>query len=113
MPHREGYLLVCTNRRDPSHPKGSCGAKDADAILASLKEALTKRGLARRFRACGTTCIDLCEIGATVIQEPQHVAYGNVTPADAADIVAAMETGGVVERLVVEPPAAAGGGKTT
>lgn len=105
MPHREGYLLVCTNRRDEGHPKGSCGAKDADSILVSLKEALAKRGLARRFRACGTTCLDLCEIGATVVQEPAHVAYGNVKTADVDEIVSAMENGTVVHRLVVLPPA--------
>ena len=95
---------MCTNRRDEGHPKGSCGAKDADSILVGLKELLAKRGLARSFRACGTTCLDLCEIGATVVQEPAHVAYGNVTKGDLDEIVTAMERGEVVERLVVPRP---------
>lgn len=96
-------MFVCTNRRDEGHPKGSCAAKDAEGLLAALKESMAKRGLAKRFRACGSTCLDLCEIGATVVQEPGHVVYGHVTKADVDEIVSAVETGTVVHRLVVLP----------
>ena len=82
MPHRERYLLVCTNRRDPGNPKGSCAAKDSEAVVTALKKALVDRGLHKRLRACATGCLDLCELGAAMIQEPDHVAYRDVTVAD-------------------------------
>lgn len=105
MPHRERYLFVCTNRRDPENPKGSCAQKGSEELVKKLKDALKKRGLALQMRACATGCLDLCEIGATVIQEPEHAAYGNVTLGDIDEIVDTAARGEVVKRLLVEPPA--------
>lgn len=104
VPHRKRYLFVCTNRRDEGHPKGSCAASGGEELLKLLKAGLLKRGLSHEARACGSTCLDLCEIGATVMQEPEHVAYGNVKPEDVPDILEAIATGGVAARLVVPPP---------
>jgi (2Fe-2S) ferredoxin len=104
MPHRERYLLICTNRRPADHPKGSCAAKGAEALVPLLKEGLAKRGLSRRVRACSTSCIDLCEIGASILQEPEHVAYGNVCDVDIPDLLDALEAGHVLTRLVVHGP---------
>ena len=103
MPHRERYLFVCTNRRDADNPKGSCAQKGSEEIVKALKSALLKRGAAARVRACSSGCLDLCEIGATIVQEPEHVAYGNVTLGDVDAIAEAADKGGVVERLVVHP----------
>jgi (2Fe-2S) ferredoxin len=104
MPHRERYLLICTNRRADGHPKGSCAERGGEALLPALKAALNLRGLGLTARACGTTCLDLCEIGAVVLQEPEHVAYGNVVAADVDELADAVARGGVLERLVVRPP---------
>ena len=101
MPHRERYLFVCTNRRDADNPKGSCAQKGSEEIVVKLKEALVKRGLVKRLRACATGCLDLCETGASIVQEPDHVAYGNVTLDDVDAIADAAAAGTVVERLVV------------
>jgi (2Fe-2S) ferredoxin len=102
MPFRERYLFVCTNRRPDDHPKGSCAAKGSERIVISLKEALAKRGVAKdRVRACASGCLDLCEMGVSVIQEPDHVAYGRVTMADVDDLADAVAGGRVLERLVV------------
>jgi hypothetical protein len=104
MPHRERYFLVCTNRRDASNPKGSCAASGSEALVVALKKALVDRGLHKRMRACSTSCLDLCEIGAAIVQEPDHVAYGGVTLEDIGAIVDAAEKGEVVSRLVVAAP---------
>jgi (2Fe-2S) ferredoxin len=73
-----------------------------------LKEALAKRGIAKTVvRSCSSSCLDLCELGVSVLQEPEHVAYGRVTLADVDAIVEAAERGEVVSRLVVFGP---GGG---
>jgi len=43
----------------------------------------------------------MCETGVTILQEPEHVAYGCVTAADVESIADAAASGQVVERLVV------------
>jgi (2Fe-2S) ferredoxin len=104
MPHRERYLFVCTNRRDPDNPKGSCAQKGSEEVVKKLKDALKKKGLADRIRACSASCLDMCESGISIVQEPDHVAYGGVTLADVDDIAEAAGKGTVVERLVVHGP---------
>ncbi len=103
MPHRERYLFVCINRREAGNPKGSCAEKGSEAVVKKLKEALVKYGAARTVRACSTSCLDLCEEGIAIVQEPDHVAYGGVTIEDVDDIALAASQGRIVERLVVHP----------
>jgi len=43
----------------------------------------------------------MCETGITVLQEPEHVAYGNVTTADIDEVADCAARGAVVERLIV------------
>ena len=106
MPFRNRYLFVCTNRRPDGHPKGSCAEKGSEEIVVRLKEALARRGLAKEVvRACSSSCLDLCEVGVAVLQEPQHVAYGGVTLGDVDAIADAVARGEVVSRLVVHGPA--------
>jgi (2Fe-2S) ferredoxin len=90
MPHRKHYLFVCTNRRDADHPKGSCAAKGSEELLLALKAELSKRGLAKDVRACGSTCLDLCEAGAAVVHEPAHLVYAGVTLRDVPALVDAL-----------------------
>jgi len=104
MPHRDRYLFVCTNRRDPSDPRGSCAARGSEEVVVKLKESLKAARVAGKVRACSSSCLDLCETGVTVLQEPEHVVYGGVTLADVEEIVATSARGGVVERLVVPRP---------
>jgi (2Fe-2S) ferredoxin len=102
MPFRQRFLFVCTNRRAENNPKGSCAQKGSEEIVTKLKEALAKRGVAKDVvRACSSGCLDLCEMGVTVLQEPQHVAYGRVTLEDVEAIAEAAASGDIVERLVV------------
>lgn len=102
MPHRQRYLFVCTNRRPEGHPKGSCAEKGSEAVVARLKEALARLGVAKDVaRACSASCLDLCEVGASIAVEPEHVVYGHVTEADVDAIAEAAARGEIVERLVV------------
>src|SRR4051812_14241675 len=104
MPHRERYLFVCTNRREEGNPKGSCAQKGSEELVKRLKGALLERGLAKSVRACSTSCLDLCEVGASIVVEPDHVVYGNVTLEDVDAISDALAKGEVVDRLVVPRP---------
>ena len=103
MPHRERYLFVCTNRRAPGHPKGSCADKGSEELVPKLKAAIAELGGKDVVRACSSSCLDLCETGISIVQEPEHVAYGGVTAADVAEIARAAIDGRVVQRLVVYP----------
>jgi (2Fe-2S) ferredoxin len=102
MPFRQRYLFVCTNRRADGHPKGSCAGKGSEQIVPRLKDALARRGVATDIvRACSSSCLDLCERGIAVLQEPEHVAYGGVTLQDVDAIADGAARGEVVERLIV------------
>jgi (2Fe-2S) ferredoxin len=97
MPFRQRYLFVCINRRPEGHPKGSCAEKGSEEVILKLKEALAKDVV----RACSSSCLDMCETGISILQEPEHVAYGRVTLQDIDEIADAAARGEVVERLVV------------
>jgi (2Fe-2S) ferredoxin len=101
MPHRKRYLFICTNRRDEGNPKGSCAQKGSEDVVKKMKEAIKTKNVGLEIRACSSSCLDLCEIGISVVQEPEHVAYGHVTLSDVDEIVDCAAKGTVVERLVV------------
>ena len=106
MPHRAHYLFICTNRRDDANPRGSCAQKGSEEIAKKLKELIKIKGASRAVRACTSSCLDMCETGVTIVQEPEHVVYGHVTVDDLEAIVEASALGEVVERLVVASPRA-------
>ncbi len=104
MPYRNRYLFVCTNRRADGHPKGSCAERGAERLLAQIKDELRKRGATLEVRACSSSCLDMCELGPIVLQEPDNVAYGHVAEEDAEEIAVAAIEGGIVERRVLQKP---------
>ena len=103
MPFRERYLFVCTNRRPDGHPTGSCAQKGSEDVVSRLKAALAAGGARSLVRACASSCLDLCESGVIVLQEPEHVAYGTVTVDDVVAIAEAAASGQLAVRLVVHP----------
>jgi (2Fe-2S) ferredoxin len=103
MPFRERYLFVCTNRRPDDNPKGSCAQKGSEELAVRLKEAVASRRAKSVVRVCTASCLDLCESGATILCEPEHVAYGGVTLDDVDEVADALVAGRVVERLIVQP----------
>lgn len=103
MAKRAHYLFVCVNRRPDGNPKGSCAQKGSEQIHAALKEEIAKRGMHKTIaRACTSSCLDLCHVGASIAVEPDGFFYGHVTLADVPQIVDALQNGGRVERLVVK-----------
>lgn len=102
MPQRERYLFVCTNQRAEDDPRGSCSGLGSGAVRQALKEQLAAAGLdALKARACTSGCLDQCSSGVTILVEPDHFFYGKVTVADVPEIVAALQRGQRVERLVL------------
>jgi (2Fe-2S) ferredoxin len=104
MAQRKRYLFVCVNRRPDGTPKGSCAARGAVELHEKLKSMLKQRGLAElQARACTSSCLDTCWVGPTIAVEPDNFMYGRVTEADLEGIVASLESGQRVERLVLQP----------
>jgi (2Fe-2S) ferredoxin len=94
------HVFVCENVRDPSDPRGSCGAKGSAAIRDALKTELRRRGLKGVVRANASGCLDACADGPTVVVYPEGVWYGHVRPEDVPEIVESHLVNGVpVERL--------------
>jgi (2Fe-2S) ferredoxin len=102
MPFFERHVFICTNRRDPSNPKGSCAAKGSEAVREEFKKQLYDRGLKGRMRANAAGCLDQCETGCTVVVYPEQAWYGHVTPADVSEIIEEHLLGGrPVARLLL------------
>jgi (2Fe-2S) ferredoxin len=100
MPHFDKHVFICTNRRDPSNPKGSCALKGSEQVREAFKKELYERGLKGQMRANAAGCLDQCEHGVTVVVYPEQCWYGHVTVDDVKEIVEEHLIGGrPVERL--------------
>jgi (2Fe-2S) ferredoxin len=96
-------LFVCT------HQKSGIGEDVAKALKKELKhQGLLKQvvdGHKQRTQIQTCNCLDLCKQckkgpGAALIIYPEGTTYGNVLPADAAELVAEhIGRGHVVKRL--------------
>jgi len=72
-------------------------------VLGRLRREVFRRGLDTEIMVnnCGT--IDLCDIGPNMVIYPDNVIYGGLTAADLPDILAYLQGGPVVERLLLQP----------
>jgi (2Fe-2S) ferredoxin len=111
MPPRfERHLFICTNRRAPGHPRGSCAERGAEALrdamkgeLSSCLAAAASSGAAvdkGRFRVNGAGCLDQCEAGPAVVVYPDQTWYSVSTEEEAREVVRTHLVGGQpVDRL--------------
>ena len=96
-------LFVCANQ------KSGVGEDVAKALKKELKKQglkkLSSGGEKQPVRVQTCNCLDLCKQckkgpGAALIVYPEGIAYGNVRPTDAAELVAEhLGAGRVVSRL--------------
>ena len=102
MPYFERHVFVCTNRRDPDNPKGSCAQKGSEEVREAFKKQLYERGFKGRFRANAAGCLDQCAMGCTVVIYPEQIWYGKVTVEDVPEIIEeTVLKGEPVERLLL------------
>ncbi len=100
MPKFEHHVFVCTNQRDESASRPSCGNERGKKLKGVLKDAVKAAGLKHRVRVNESGCLDQCEHGAVVVVYPGAVWYGFVHPRDAEEIVEEhLVYGRPVERL--------------
>lgn len=96
----EKHLFICTNQRPEGAPRPSCGDQHGLALIAAFKKAINDKKLGIPIRTQKSGCLDLCELGPTVVVYPEGVFYGNVQLSDVQEIVDEhIEGGRPVERL--------------
>lgn len=94
------HIFVCTNQRDPSDPRGCCGAKGSETLRLLFKEEIKKAGLKGKVRANAAGCLDYCAMGPTVVVYPEGTWYFIDTPDDVKEIVQRhILNGEIVDRL--------------
>ena len=78
----------------------SCGEGHGLALVAAFKKAINDKKLEMPVRAQKSGCLDICELGPSVVVYPEGVFYGNVQLSDVQEIVDEhVEAGRPVERL--------------
>jgi (2Fe-2S) ferredoxin len=96
----EHHVFICTNQRDESASRPSCGHSGSKKLKDAFKDALKSAGLKGKVRANESGCLDQCEHGPVVVVYPEAVWYGFVKVKDVQAIVEEHLVGGQpVERL--------------
>jgi len=99
MPRPTRHVFICAQQRPPGHPRGSCAAKGATALLQAFWAAQQQRQ-AYDVAITHSGCLGPCDGGANVLVYPDNVLYQGVTNADVDEIFTKHLLGGdVVERL--------------
>ena len=93
------HVFICTNQRVNSE-RPSCGEAHGMELVAAFKKEIKDRGLNVNMRAQKTGCLDICELGPSVVVYPEGVFYGHVQISDVVEIVEEhLIQGRPVERL--------------
>ena len=99
----EKYIFVCINERAEDHPRGSCAHGGSLELLDALKTLVKEHKLRTKIRVNRAGCMELCEIGPSVMVHPDNVWYQRVQPSDARAIIEEHIIGGKpVERLLAD-----------
>lgn len=89
------HVLVCT----ASH----CMQKGANTVAGRLRIDMKRRGLDRDVLVNTCDSIDLCDIGPNIVVYPEQIIYSHVQVSDLKEIIAHLEGGEPVERLMLTP----------
>ena len=102
MPDWKHHVFVCTNKRPPGHPKGSCGDRGCNEVRTALAEAIDARELFETVKLNTTDCLGPCRAGPTMVVYPENVWYAGARPGDIAEIVQShLVEGRPVARLLL------------
>jgi (2Fe-2S) ferredoxin len=89
------HVLVCT----ASH----CMQKGANNVAGRLRIELKRRGLDHDILVNTCDSIELCDIGPNIVVYPEGTIYSGVGVGDLKEIIAHLEGGETVQRLVLSP----------
>ncbi len=100
-PFYRAHVFVCTNVREPGHPRGCCSEKGSEALRGYMKSRAKGLGIkGTRINAAG--CLDRCELGPCMVIYPEGVWYSYRDEGDIDEILAShLVEGRPVERLTL------------
>ncbi len=102
MPRPTRHLLICSNHRGPSHPRGSCGEKGGENLAGLMKDLIRENGLKDTVLVSRTGCLKHCSLGVTAAVYPDNVWYQGVIEADLKEICEShLKAGAPVARLLM------------
>ena len=88
MPAWKHHVFVCTNKRPPGHPKGSCGERGCDEVLMALNTEVERLELFETVKVQSSNCLGPCRQGPTIMVYPEGAWYGGLKgAADVREIV--------------------------
>ena len=100
-PYYEAHVFCCTNRRPAGHPRGCCADKGSEELRDYMKGRAKELGL-KKVRVNIAGCLDRCELGPTVVIDPEGVWYSVATREDVDEVLQThLVQGGRVERLML------------
>ncbi|TAN58673.1 MAG: (2Fe-2S) ferredoxin domain-containing protein [Rhodospirillales bacterium] len=100
MPFR-AHLFMCTNRRPPGHPWGSCGEKGSQELAEHLKATYKDMGL-EDARVTLSGCLGRCDKAPALVIYPEGVWYTVNSPADVEEVLKShLAKGERVKHLMV------------
>lgn len=103
-PYYRAHVFVCTNEREPGHPRGCCREKGGDELRDYMKKKATGLGLGKAVRINNAGCLDRCELGPVLVVYPEGVWYAVTSKADVDEVLQAhLVEGRRVERLMLRP----------
>lgn len=89
------HVLVCTAQH--------CMQKGAMNVAGRLRIECKRRGLDRDVMVNTCDSIELCDIGPNIVVYPEGIIYSHVQVSDLPDILAHLDGGEPVERLILAP----------
>jgi (2Fe-2S) ferredoxin len=87
MAKPEKHVFVCTQSRPPGHPRGSCGEKGAQEVMAEFGQQFEKKGLWGKYLLTSSGCVGSCDLGPSVLVYPEGILYAKVSKEDVAVII--------------------------
>ena len=96
------HIFVCTNKREPDDPRGSCSKLGSEALHAFFKQEAKRLNLKGIVRTNKAGCLDYCAQGPSVVVYPEGVWYRVTSEADVKEIMERhILKGELVERLLM------------
>ncbi len=80
-----------------------CMKLGSSTVAGRLRIELKRRGLDERIMCNTCDSIEVCDMGPNIVVYPERIIYSGVQVSDIKDIIAHLEGGPPVERLILTP----------
>ena len=99
----KAHVFVCTNEREPGHPRGCCKEKGSVDLRDYMKAKAKELGI-KNVRINNAGCLDRCELGPNMVIYPEGVWYRATNFEEVDEVLQKhLIEGGRVERLMLKP----------